>query len=70
MNVSEFIKIVKEMRATQKSYFKDRQRSDLIRSKELEHKVDKAIAEGIVFDLDIVTHEDATQSSLFDEVSG
>lgn len=47
MNVSEFTRTVKEMRDAQKSYFKDRLRSDLIRSKELEAKVDKALKDGL-----------------------
>jgi hypothetical protein len=55
------------MRAAQKAYFKDRLRSDLIKCKELEAAVDKAIKEGIVFDLDIVTTVQPTQQNLFTE---
>lgn len=54
MNVSQFVKVVSEMRTAQKAYFKSRLQSDLIKSKELERAVDTAIREGIVFDLDIV----------------
>lgn len=68
MNVSQFTKAVKEMRDAQKAYFKLRLRSDLIKSKELEQKVDRALAEGIVFDLDIeVVKNEPEQGSLFEE---
>lgn len=49
MNVSQFTRTVREMRQVQKSYFKNRLRADL------EAMVDKALVDGIVFDLDIVT---------------
>ena len=35
-----FIKLVEQMRAAQKAYFKNRERADLMISKELEAKVD------------------------------
>ena len=66
MNVSEFNRTVKEMRQAQKDYFKHRLQSDLIKSKELERKVDKALEEGIVFDLDIVKVDAVEQGQLFD----
>lgn len=66
MNVSQFIKAVREMRDGQKAYFKSRLRSDLIRSKELEKRVDDAISEGVVFDLDIeVVKNEPEQGDLF-----
>lgn len=69
MNVSEFTRMVKEMRDAQKKYFKSRLRSDLIASKELEKRVDQALADGIVFDLDIevVRNEEPEQGELFTE---
>lgn len=66
MNVSEFTRTVRDMREAQKAYFKNRLRSDLIRSKELEAQVDSALKEGIVFDLDIVTVETDEQPKLFE----
>lgn len=39
----EFYKAVSEMRDAQRAYFKDRKRDDLIRSKDLELKVDNLI---------------------------
>lgn len=66
MNVSEFTRVVKEMRDAQKAYFKNRLREDLVRSKELERRVDQAISEGIVFDLDIVQVETEDQPKLFE----
>jgi len=53
------------MRAAQKAYFNSRKREDLIRSKDLERRVDKALEDGIVFDLDI-----ERQPSLFEEEEG
>ena len=47
MNAMEFVNTVREMRTAQKDYFKNRLRTDLIRSKELERAVDKALAEGV-----------------------
>lgn len=67
MNVSEFTRTVKEMRDVQKAYFKNRLREDLVRSKELKKKVDKALEDGIVFDLDIVVQaETEEQLTLFE----
>lgn len=67
MNVSEFTRLVRDMHAAQKALFRDRERADLIRSKELERQVDKALAEGIVFDLDIVdARTQGSQLDLFD----
>lgn len=38
-----FLTLVREMRAAQKRWFKNRQQADLVRSKELERDVDRAI---------------------------
>lgn len=38
-----FILLVEQMRAAQKAYFKNRERADLMISKELERKVDNFI---------------------------
>ena len=43
MPLSEFIALVKNMRATQKEYFSTRSNTVLQQSKELERKVDKTI---------------------------
>lgn len=67
MNVSEFTRLVKEMRQAQKAWFKDHERGDLIRSKDLERRVDKALADGIIFDLDIVSFVEPEQLDLFDK---
>lgn len=40
-----FVSDVREMRKAQKAYFKSKLHSDLIRAKELERKVDQALAE-------------------------
>ena len=44
MNQSEFILLVEQMRNAQKEYFKTRDRMVLLKSKELEKKVDEQIA--------------------------
>jgi len=68
MNVSKFLRTVRDMRDAQKKYFKSRLRSDLIASKELEKQVDQALADGIVFDLDIevLRNEEPEQGELFE----
>lgn len=48
MNAPEFVMKVREMRAAQKTYFKTRLQGDLIKSKQLEAEVDKALKEGVV----------------------
>lgn len=53
MNIQEFIKTVGEMRAAQKAYFKNRLSKDLIRSKDLERRVDSAVAKGIEFEISV-----------------
>jgi hypothetical protein len=45
MTDAEILDIVSKMRAAQKAYFKTRDRADLEASKDLERKVDKAMAE-------------------------
>jgi hypothetical protein len=45
MESSEFTDLVKEMRRIQKLYFKNRERTVLEKSKELERLVDKHISE-------------------------
>ena len=44
MNQSEFMLLVEQMRNAQKEYFKTRDRMVLLKSKELEKKVDEQIA--------------------------
>lgn len=45
MKLEEFVKQVKKLRDQQKKYFKTRGSDDLIKSKELELKLDKTIVE-------------------------
>ena len=40
MNTKKFIELVKEMRTQQRTYFRTRSKETLIKSKELEGKVD------------------------------
>ena len=63
MNVSGFIKLVSEMRAAQIAYFKSRLPRDIVNAKDLERRVDRAIKEGIVFDMDIVVQGDGVQGT-------
>ena len=41
-----FFFLVREMRAAQKEYFRTRAQSALVKSKELEHRVDEYLARG------------------------
>jgi hypothetical protein len=61
MNVSEFTSAVRDMRAAQNKYFKNRTQANLIAAKSLERAVDKALIDGIVFDLNIVSHVEPTE---------
>lgn len=45
MNTYEFLKLVKEMRDTQKMYFAQRNRADFLKAKALEKKVDSLIVD-------------------------
>jgi hypothetical protein len=45
MNHSQFLELVREMRFTQKQYFRDRTQSALTKAKELEGRVDKYLLE-------------------------
>ena len=45
MNTYEFLKLVKEMRDTQKMYFAQRNRADFLKAKALEKKVDLLIVD-------------------------
>lgn len=47
MTPDEIVKLAKEMRDAQKSYFKTRSSGDLDKSKRLERQLDKAIDEYI-----------------------
>lgn len=47
MNAIDFVNKVREMRTTQKAWFKEHLRADLIKSKQLEAEVDKALREGV-----------------------
>lgn len=43
--MDDFTTIVREMRQAQKAYFKSRLHSDLVKCKDLERRVDQALAE-------------------------
>jgi hypothetical protein len=47
MNAQIFFELVKQMRAAQKKYFKERTQSNLIESKKLEKQVDQVLAAGL-----------------------
>ena len=47
MNAIVFVEKVRELRTAQKAFFKNRLKSDLARSKQLEVEIDKALADGI-----------------------
>jgi hypothetical protein len=48
MNIVAFVDLVRNMRKAQKNYFKDRTQANLIASKMIEAKVDKALQEGVI----------------------
>jgi hypothetical protein len=48
MNLEDFVRLVADMRAAQKRYFRDRDSSDLKESKRLEKLVDSAIRNGVI----------------------
>ena len=43
MRYEQFLELVERMRRSENAYFKDRNKSDLIRSKELEKEVDAVV---------------------------
>jgi len=66
MNITEFVDKVREMRQAQKTYFKTRLQGDLIKSKQLESIVDKALAEGVTIYETHTLEEEAQQLGLLD----
>lgn len=46
--MNEFIELVREMRKTQREYFRTRDKNVLSRSKELERKVDAYLAQQVI----------------------
>lgn len=65
MNTIDFIELVREMRTTQKNWFRNHLRSDLIASKELEQRVDKALKDGVtVFETHKLTEPTEEQLQL------
>lgn len=68
MNAAEFVLKVREMREAQKRYFtKGRLQGDLIRSKQLEGEVDKALREGVtVVETHTLEFEGAIQLGLLE----
>jgi hypothetical protein len=44
--LEEFVNLVKQVREAQKKYFKTRDRNDLVASKQLERRLDDALANG------------------------
>jgi hypothetical protein len=53
MEISEFIDLVKQMRSTQKEYFKTRSKTVLGQSKALEKQVDMVISNGNIHPLKV-----------------
>lgn len=47
MLITQFVELTRSMRSAQKNYFKTRTQSDLVKAKEMESEVDKALAEGV-----------------------
>lgn len=48
MSPAEFVNLVSEMRAAQRSYFRTRSHQALVESKILENQVDKIVRDGLV----------------------
>lgn len=46
--MNEFIELVREMRNAQKEYFKTRDKNILLKSKELERKVDSFLTQRVI----------------------
>lgn len=46
--MNKFIELVREMRNAQKEYFKTRDKSALLKSKELERKVDSFLTQQVI----------------------
>ena len=69
MDARAFVKLVSDMMATQADYWRDRKQSDLIKSKDLEKQVRKALRDGISFPDPTPAQEgeDVEQTSLFGE---
>lgn len=70
MDAREFVTLVADMMTAQADYWKNRTQSNLIRSKDLEARVRKALAEGISFPIEGVLESsdpDGQQISLFGE---
>jgi len=69
MDARAFVKLVSDMMATQADYWRDRKQSDLIKSKDLEKQVRKALRDGISFPDPTPAQEgeDVEQISLFGE---
>lgn len=57
----EFVKLVREMREAQKSFFRGRLQTDLQRSKQLERQVDSELAKYITDGNSIVTQPELFQ---------
>lgn len=47
MKADEFVQLVTDMRAAQKHYFKQRTKSNMLASMDIEKQVDQALAAGI-----------------------
>lgn len=67
MNAIDFVNKVRDMRAAQKTYFKTRLQGDLIKSKQLEADVDKALKEGVtVYATATLEETEGEQIGMFD----
>lgn len=70
MDARKFVKLVSDMMTAQADYWKSRTQSNLIKSKELETRVRKALKDGVSFPVEGVlesTDPDGEQISLFGE---
>lgn len=66
MCMDEFIKLCKEMRDAQKAFFKSRLPGDVARAKDFEKRLDKAIEEGVTFDISAPDEPTEKQIGLFE----
>lgn len=57
MDAKEFVNLVSEMMTAQADYWKSRTRSDLIRSKNLEARVRKALKDGVSIPVESILEE-------------
>ena len=67
MHILAFISLVRDLRAAQKKYFKDRNQSNLVAAKQLEGQVDQTLKDGLDLQLDAVSLAAVSVSSPSEE---